>query len=287
MAHSPRTQHCSPAHGCGRPSTPCRPAAAEPRKPTGRGWCPSLCRQHCQPWVGRRHDRRPGCVLGTELQPLPVVLHLGPAPSLGWHGGAGAAVWLRTGTRASLGAGAEQMAPNGSVRVHPAGRPLADCWQPVELLGQNGSAWGEHAGPQREAGAGRSSQLSSHRPGGLVATMLAQLGLHQTWHVAEASSGWPSASGISADQRAGRQGCGCARGFPPGPAWPHAAIHAVPSTRGRVLPLLHGAAAAFPAPHILHPTCASSSASPGSCPSPIARWHHAGLLWAPARARRG
>lgn len=163
MAHSPRTQHCSPAHGCGRPSTPCRPAAAEPRKPTGRGWCPSLCRQHCQPWVGRRHDRRPGCVLGTELQPLPVVLHLGPAPSLGWHGGAGAAVWLRTGTRASLGAGAEQMAPNGSVRVHPAGRPLADCWQPVELLGQNGSAWGEHAGPQREAGAPSSAATG---PGG-------------------------------------------------------------------------------------------------------------------------
>lgn len=291
MAHSPRAQHRGPVHGCGRPSTPCR-SAGRAQETHGPRLVLRQCRQHRQ--VGRVAGATAGlaaswarsCSLRPSPAPGPCPV---PRPARG-------VPELLCGSTVALGQPREQALskrPQMTGCRHVWwGSPWNDCWRLTELLGQNGSSRGrggtlqDPSVRQGQAGAPGSAARTGGTAGfgGLAAVVLAQLCLHQTWCVAKASSGWPSASGTSVDRHTRSQGRGCARGFAPGPAWPHTATHTDPSARGHVLPLLHGAAAALPAARSPHATCTRSSVSPGSCPGPTAHWHASGSVWAPAGA---
>lgn len=136
MAHSPHMQHCSPVHGCGRPSIPCTSAAAEPGKITGHGCSGSTA--------------APGWVAGTttgwaaswaqrcSLRPCHCAWAL-PCPSATTR-----VQELLCGSTRALGQPREQALSKWPQNGR---QPLADCWRSAELLGQSISARGEPAGP--------------------------------------------------------------------------------------------------------------------------------------------
>lgn len=156
------------------------------------------------------------------------------------------------------------------------GQPLADCWWSAELLGQRALFAGSlqdpgvrqgqagapgsaaRAGGAQAQGAGGHSAGPALTPadlaGGRGRLRLAICPGHRCRSACWEPGLWLCLGICTRPSLAPRCPTGC----------PHTVTRAVPSTRGRILPLLHGAAAVLP-----HPTRPSSSSrSPGSCPDP-------------------
>ena len=296
MADSPRAQHRSPVHGCGPPSAPCGSAAAEPGKPTGApacagsaarpGWVAGTAAGLAASWAQSR-SLRPSCCTwalprpsaGTGVQEL----LCGSAPALGQP-------------REQALSKEPQMAACGRARPGSpwltAGGRLS-CWARTAPLGGSPQ---DPSARQGQAGA----------PGSAART-----------RAATGSGGWWPRCWPSFDStRPGTWPRQAQVGHLPRPSLQIGALGAraaavpVASHHAQLGPILsHGLSphrdscrpqhqrtrpslaawgcCSLPAPHALRPTRASSSTSPGSCPGPTARRHHAGPAWAPTGVRRG